>query len=361
MRIAIAGAGAVAYGTAAFLIQNGHVATLWSPSGRRAHELASGTPLTATGVVAGEFAVEVATSAQALVTDADAIIIALPAYGQKAVMDAIAPHISAGQIVIVSSQISLSALYIAKLLARRGVAAPVVAWSAPLVTGRQNGATAVNVTAVKKKIDMAAVPASRNAEALARCETIFGPRFALQDDLLMITLSNLNPQNHMGVSLCNFTRIEKGEVWGQHEHITDSVGRLCEGLDGERLEIARRFGYALKTVRDHYHASYGVPRGPVGEMALARHNQGGAPKGPTNVATRYVTEDVPFGLLTTVLLGRISGAPAAIHDAGITLFSALYGRDFRAENDILAALDLDGMTPAALQALVRDGWQGSAA
>jgi len=74
-----------------------------------------------------------------------------------------------------------------------------------------------------------------------------------------------------------------------------------------------------------------------------------------------VTEDVPFGLLTTVVLGKIVGAPASVHDAGITVFSALYARDFRAENDILAALNLTEMDKAGLQSLVRDGWDRSAA
>jgi len=323
--------------------------------------LAAGAPLTATGAVSGEFKPEIARSAPELVAGADAVLIALPAYGQKAVMEAVAPYIASNQIVIVSSQISFGALYISKLLAQRGIDVPVVSWSVPLVSARQTGSSSVNVSAVKKNIDMASVPASANALALDRCEAIFGKRFTVQDDLLMITLSNLNPQNHMGVSLCNLTRMEKGEKWGQHEHITDAVGRLCESLDAERLAIAERFGYALKTVRDHYQASYGVPHGPVGEMAQARHRLGGAPLGPTNLSTRYVTEDVPFGLLTTVVLGKIVGAPASVHDAGITVFSALYARDFRAENDILAALNLTEMDKAGLQSLVRDGWDRSAA
>jgi nicotinamidase-related amidase len=30
-----------------------------------------------------------------------------------------------------------------------------------------------------------------------------------------------------------------------------------------------------------------------------------------------------------------------LHEAGVSLFSAMYGRDFTAENDRLAALDID--------------------
>jgi opine dehydrogenase len=38
-----------------------------------------------------------------------------------------------------------------------------------------------------------------------------------RDDLLAIAVSNLNPQNHMGIALCNLTRMERGESWNQNE------------------------------------------------------------------------------------------------------------------------------------------------
>ena len=51
--------------------------------------------------------------------------------------------------------------------------------------------------------------------------------------------------------------------------------------------------------------------------------------GPTDLDTRYVLEDVPFGLVPTERLGRLVGAPAVLHESGINLLSAIYGRDFR--------------------------------
>ena len=42
-----------------------------------------------------------------------------------------------------------------------------------------------------------------------------------------------------------------------------------------------------------------------------------------------------------------------LHDAGIAMFSALYGRDFRSENNLLPELALDGLSIRELRALVR--------
>ena len=56
--------------------------------------------------------------------------------------------------------------------------------------------------------------------------------------------------------------------------------------------------------------------------------------------TRYVIEDVPYGLVTTVLLGRLVGKIALLHESGIHILSAMYGRDFMIENDLLFGLGL---------------------
>jgi opine dehydrogenase len=292
------------------------------------------------------------------VSGADAVLIALPAYGHRSAMDAVAPHLTAGQVVIISSHASLSGLYLSKRLAERGVQVPIAAWGTTVTTGRQKSGTEVVVSTVRQKVDVATLPVSSGEEGLAMCRTLFGDRFVQRDDLLAIALSNLNPQNHMGIALCNLTRMERGETWSQHENTTHVVGRLIEALDAERLRIAAAFDVPVRTVREHFHFSYGLPMGPIGEMARVLHERGGGASGPTTLDTRYVTEDVPFGLLPTVMLGRLAGVDARLHDSGIDIFSALYGRDFRGENDLLPELGLGHLSRSDLQRLARQGWAG---
>ena len=78
--------------------------------------------------------------------------------------------------------------------------------------------------------------------------------------------------------------------------------------------------------------------------------------GPTTLDTRYVTEDVPYGLVPTALLGRLVGRPAVLHESGVAILSALYGRDFAAENDLLPAIGFSDLSADRLRALARDGW-----
>ena len=356
MKVGIVGAGAIAFGMAAFLEQSGHAATLWSPSGERTRALAAGEPLVAAGAIEGSFKPAVAPSAESLAADAEVLLIALPAYGHKHVFDAIAPHITATQKVIVSSHASFGALYLSRLLAARGIAVPIVAWGTTLVSGRQTGPAKVQVNTVRKTVDLATLPTSRSAEGLALCQSLFGDRFVDRQSLLAIALSNLNPTIHMGIALGNMTRMERAETWGQAENVTPKVGRLLEELDRERLAVATALGLEVRTIFQHLNLSFGVPLGSAYEMHQAMHAIGKSGAGPTTADSRYVTEDVPFGLVPTAKLGRLAGSPAPLHEAGVSLFSAMYGRDFTAENDLLAALDIDAISLPQLQMLCRDGY-----
>ena len=172
------------------------------------------------------------------------------------------------------------------------------------------------------------IPDSLGDAGLATCRALFGDRFVVRDGLLAISLSNLNPQNHMGIALANMTRMERGENWSQGLNVTPNVGRLLEALDKERLAIAEQLGVSVRTIFEHFHLSFHVPVASISEMNQAMHAQGNGGTGPATAQSRYVTEDVPYGLVLTVKLGEMTGRPARLHKAGIEIFSAMYGRDF---------------------------------
>ena len=354
-KIGIAGAGSVAMGTAALLHDNGHDPMLWSPSGKGTAALAGGGKLTANGAIDTAFRPRLADGVEELARDNDVLVLALPAYGHKAVMDSMAPHVRRAQPVIISSHASLGAIYLMQLLARRGVTVPITAWGTTAVTARRQSGSEVRINTVRRLIDLCTVPDARTQEGLALCRRLFGDRFQPRDGLLAISLSNLNPQNHMGIALGNMTRMERGETWSQGRNVTPNVGRLLEALDQERLAIASALELDVRTVFEHFHLSYHVPVASVSEMNQQMHARGTGGTGPATADSRYVIEDVPYGLVVTAALGELVGRPARLHDAGTRVFSAMYGRDFTTENELLNALDLQRRDMRDLQRAARTG------
>lgn len=349
MRVAILGTGAIGLGAAALLHRRGHAATLWPPNG-------APQPGTLTADGALDWAGPVATAATCAegVADASAVLVAVPGPAYRAVLDALAATLRPGQPVVISGHLSFAALYLGKLLAARGITAPIIAWGTTVTSGRRTAPGAVHVSSVRAEVDVASVPGQDADLALHLCQHMFGDRFRLRAGLLAVALSNVNPQNHLAIALCNLTRMERGEEWGQNSNITPAVGRLMEALDAERLRIAEAFAVPVRTLRQHFHLSFHVEPAPLGDMARVLAARGNDPKAPRTPDTRYVLEDAPFGLYPTTLLGRACGCPAPLHEAGLLMMSALYGRDLAALNDIvpeLGTLDAD-----RLRRLTSQGW-----
>lgn len=336
MRIAILGAGAIGLGLAALCESLGHRVALHSPSGGSTGFLAEGRPLVSVGAVAGSWRPEPA-SLEAVLAGADLVIFAVPANGMRALIDAAAPHLEPRHGVALSSQSSFAAEVLRRRLASRGVVIPIAAWSTTLATGRRLAPDRVQVDELRSRIDLALLD-DPEERLLATLSGLFGARFYRVPDLVALTLSNLNPPIHLANALCNLTRIERGEAWDNYDGITPAVARLILALDAERLEVAAAYGHRVKTVEEHYVHTFGIAPAPLAEMAAEVHRMKQGPRGPTSLDTRYLTEDLPFGIWPVILLARAKGVPVPLHEGGLALMSAIVGTDFRAANDLLPEL-----------------------
>ena len=356
MKVAILGAGNIGLANAALLADAGHHVTVWSPSGRSTAALGEHFTLAFSGAANGQATVHVARDIAAAVAGASTVIIAVPAYGHAAVMDACAPHLTASQMVFVMPMLSLSALYLAKLLHARGIETPIVSFGTTVMTARKSGPAEVRLLSVRSKIDLAALPVRHTEHALRVATQLYGERFNAQSDTLAIAMVNVNPVSHVPLALANLTRIEQGEVWTQYDNMTGAVAKMIVAVDHERLAVAAAFGLKVRSIEEHFHYSFGVPMADLGTQTLAVHTGVGSPAGPVSLESRYFTEDVPYGLAFYAAMGRIVGVKTPCNDACVALASAACGRPYAEENEVVNALGLDRLTATELLALARDGY-----
>jgi opine dehydrogenase len=385
LKIGIAGAGAIAFGTASILSKNGYDnVMLWSPSGAGTINLVTTADddgddggdereqqrtIISTGALQHEFLPQIVSNAQQLVNESDILIVALPANGHKNVFDALIPHLSSScsnKHILISSHSSLGALYLSQYLYQlnNDHRHTITSWGTTVCTARRlrsslSSGRTVDIKTIRKSVDTCCIPEEDSSISLALCRQLF-PKidFRPRDGLLAISLSNLNPQNHLAISLGNISRMDKGEDWYQFQHITPSIGRFLETLDKERLDIATALGLDVKTIYEHFSLSFHVPipeSRSISEMCQEIYKLGNDVYGPNKAESRYVTEDVPFGLTLIVALGKLVGRPAVLHESGLLVCNSMYGRDFAAENDLLQALDLDQIKLSDLKEAARTG------
>ena len=355
MRVAVLGAGPVGRATAAYVAHQGHVAGIWSPSGKGTASLREGArapgkaAIESRGAIDGRVEVHVLRSPEALAAY-EIVVLALPGDAYGKVLPQVLPHIESRHIVIVSGALSLVPLWIHEQ-AGGGSTRPVVAsWGTTLATARRSEEADVEIGTIRARFDVAAIPNSAADAALACCQALFGDRFDRTESILATAISNVNPVAHAAEALPNLTRMERGEPWYLFECMTPAAARVAEAIDRERLAIAQAFGLSVRSLATHYHLSYHVPLGSVAEMAAAIHARDRAPRGPRTAEHRYILEDIPYGLVFYEMLARTAGVAVPVMSAAITFACAAYGRDFRRENVLIEGLGLEGLAPAALLA-----------
>lgn len=338
MNIGIAGAGAIAKGYAAYLLSRGHTPSLWSPSGKATHALTNGARLEVTGAIEGEFNPKICVDAKELAKN-DIIIIALPANGYKAVFDALIPHLQSRHLVIISGHLSLAALYLSKKLTDRGIKVPISAWNTTALTAKTpKTIDQVHIGIIRPKIQMATIQMNMSDRTNMVCQEIFGDIFETDNDLLSITLSNLNPEIHLGLALCNLTRIERGEDWLQNINITPKVSNLIAALDDERIKIANAFGYEIPDIKTTMESGLGTKGKSLSELYEIRAKRTEGPLGPKDVFTRYVLEDMPYGLMPLLHLANLADIEVPVHQSSITIMNVCYDRKFENDNNLMSAL-----------------------
>jgi len=348
MRLTVLGAGAVGPAAAVLAASRGHQVTLWSPSGAGTAGIGGG--MEAEGALTGRFPLAVAGTLESGLERAEAALLVVPAYAFPDLLPRIAAALPPRLPLLIAPAASLAPLALDAMLAARGAPpdrAPIGAMATTPVTARRLAPDRVRVAAVRAAVDMAALPAAAAPAMGALATELFGHASPPAPHVLHAGLANANPIIHAVLALTNVTRIERAEAWPQYGTMTPAACRMMEALSAERAALADRFGLRVLGLDESLHRANGVPLGPLHAMAAAIEASRGAVMGPTALETRYVTEDVPYGLAFYLWLaqGGVGGRelPMPATEAVVTALECLWGRDLR-RNALTAALD-----PAALE------------
>ncbi|MCR5635810.1 MAG: NAD/NADP octopine/nopaline dehydrogenase family protein [Clostridiales bacterium] len=263
-------------------------------------------------------------------SDCEIIIIYIQTKYHEALIERLIPYLRENQIVLINPGY-LSTAYFLKHGVRDDVIIAEAESSFIDCRIKSPGVIKVGFRNVRNPIGV--FPVSRKDEAAKKLDQLGFP-FTYLNSVVEAALHNPNLIVHTVGAIMSIPRIEKtnGEYCMYHEVFTPSVWKILEKLDSEKMDILEKLGFerlsyveackfrnSLNDARDAKEVFFWYAAMPT------------RAKGPIVVDSRYISEDVPQGLVMLEALGKHMGIPTPIASSLIELATAALGRDMRKE------------------------------
>lgn len=351
-RVAVLGGGNTAFALAANLTLRRCEVVLWEAPSHAASlaPIRDSREIRLTGVAEqGVARIDSVTTDVREAVETDVLLLPVPSYAHRAFADLLIPHLRPGHLVVLLPG-NLGSLAFAKWAREAGRADGVLFCetdTAPYVC-RKVGPSHVHIWGVVTGLGLGVLPSSGTSRALLALGDVF-PGIRAYPHALACGLSATNPIVHPAGVLLNAGRIERsrGEFYFYEEGVTPGVVRAIKAVDAERLAVAAALGISLDTVEESYWKGGFGPRGDLwatinGSQMLTQL------RAPGSLETRWLTEDIPFGIATWALLGAEHGVQTPTLRAFTDVGSAVAGVDFWRAARTPADLGISGLSPAQI-------------
>jgi opine dehydrogenase len=167
--------------------------------------------------------------------------------------------------------------------------------------------------------NMIGVIAGKNRDEFLKIFRQFYPDAISMNNVLEIALYNPNIMLHPAPSILSVARIEdtKGKFSLYEEGFTNSIMKVLDALDNEIMGIFKKLDMEILSYKKIFEIRYKKPWNEIwGPRTVKRE---GPSRGPFSVKDRYITEDIPIGMVLASSVGKWLNLPTPTFDAIIQL------------------------------------------
>jgi opine dehydrogenase len=293
---------------------------------------------------------------------AEVVIVVTGGNAQPTVARSLAPLLRDGQIVLLIQGNTGGSLLVRRALDEAGCRADVAVAEMDNYpySCRRLAPTRIRPIVAKRWLQIATFPGNRIAVVHPRLAPLF-PQAVAAPNALCTGLTNANAMLHVANCVANAARIEAGETYKFYaEGVTPAVARLYQVINRERVAVAAALGASVPSLEDWFERVYSVREASLVQTCRRlTYNSDGpyqATGTPNSLDHKFITEDVPTGLIPMSALGAAAGVPTPVIDALVEVVRTMTGRDFTDEARTLARLGVDMMSADEIRRVMDEGF-----
>lgn len=277
-----------------------------------------------------------------LISEMDVLIIYIQTNYHEQLIEKMAQYVRDGQVILINPGY-LSTAYVLKYCGDKDIT--VVEAQSSFIDGRimEPGKFKVGFRNVRNPLG---VYPAKNLEIAKEKLDKLGFPFHYMNSVVYAALHNPNLIVHTIGSIMSIPMIDAmgDEFCMYHRAFTEHVWNVLEKLDNEKMDVLEKLGFERQSYveeckfRNSLDDSKDAKEVFFGYAAMPTRA-----KGPVTVNSRYITEDVPQGLVMLESLGKSLGIPTPIATSLIEIAGASLGVDFRKDGRTQERLGLENI------------------
>lgn len=363
-QITVLGGGNGAMATAAHMSLKGHKVRLYNRSYEKLLPIIKVGGIRIKGVF-GENLInieKITDNIEEAILGSEVIILVVPSTGHEFYGSILAKFLKDGQILLLNPGHTGGALHMATVLKEKGLKAKITICETSSLTYicRNTDIAEVTIYGEAKDLPLGVFP-SNNIDFI---DTVIKELYLFVKparNVLETSLMNINAIMHPPGMILNAAQIERteGDFYFYYDGTTDSVAKLMQEVDIERLKILKAANLNIITFQElfykwGYTTKEAFEKGSIYD-ALKQSAPNRWIKSPKKLKDRYLDEDIGYGLVPMSEIGALLGVQVPAINSLIKIASVINGIDYREQGLNLKRLGLEGISFYEMQNYLYNG------
>lgn len=293
---------------------------------------------------------QVTTDMAEAIRGVDLIVISTPAYGHSDFFDLLAPELDDGQTIILIPG-NWGALRLRNLLKERGIKKKVQIAETDrcmqICRASEHflGPGKVRVIIERDVLMLAAIPSSDTDDVIKVLKPLY-PRLSRGANVIETSLNNPNLVIHGPLMIMNAGWLEHtaGQFMIYRDGATPAVGQVTDDLIRERDQVLAAMDFETNPVAPFYE-----------QIKAADWVHDPCEVGPPTMQHRYLSEDIPYGLVPLSSFGDLLQVETPVSDAVVQIAASVNQDDYWSTGLTVENLGLSGLSPGEVKSKIDKG------
>ena len=275
--------------------------------------------------------VDVTSNIESCIEDADYIMIMTTSSGHAPICSLLKPHLASNQKIIIFNgnwgAVEFKAILGEDVEAKDLIVAET---GAQLYLCDSIRVGVIDVFRVKSEVTLASIPSDRANIIVDDLKNVY-PQMRAVENVIETSLNNSNPILHTPIALFNAARIDFGQDFKFYgDGASPSSIKYIERVDMERQLIAKALNINAVSVLDIINSFWPDKYNNLYD-AIHMNRSYITSSAPKTFEHRYITEDMPYGIVPLFKLAKILTVKTPYIDNLVSTMSLLLYRDFVSE------------------------------